>query len=1041
MKTLSYSACALIAIAACSATTRGQIKAFPQAEGYGENARGGRGGDVYHVTKLNDDGSAGTLRYGIENAPGAGRTIVFDVGGWINLNSKLGITRDNITIAGQTAPGGGVGVKGNQTSVGADNVILRHMRFRPGKSAGRVDSLSISSGHDVIYDHISASFSYDENASANALTRGGVYNLTMQYSTVSFGLEDHSAGSLIQGAESMTHHHNLYAHNHTRNPKARVEGNGMDWVNNVVYDYDNGFIAGDSDTSDFFWKANVDGNYYINGPGDTGRAMVSNGSAQNYGLYFGTNAYDNDGDATHDGVILTGNGVNNAGLGSAVSGTYTWSPTRYGTNQVWQDATPQDAYERVLAQFGATPWKRDEVDTVLYNNVVNRTGALITRESDLAGVSNGGFGTLAAGVAPLDSDGDGMPNAWEIRHGTNPAVANNNGDSDQDGYTDLEEYLNDLAAFKAVGTLEFSGIGRYADWARWTRNWQPSRLDEVQVATGAAFVDAVGQQAGTLIVGGAPSENGRLYVTSGWIEVTEDLVVSGAGRVEQYGGETRVLDGGVDLEGGVYRLIGGRLSAPSLAIAPGADFEFTGGTLATDSILGDVVNEGGRFEVGVDRVGVVMMDGDLTLSSGVLGIDLASPSASDVLVVTGDIALGGVLDVTNIGAYSPATGARWAILGGSSLTGAFESITPGYSVEQIGNVLWLVAGVGAGQSVPEPTGLVLLAGIVTLGFAANRRHAASCGAAVIVAVAGASHVHAASVATIADAQLSENGTTGLGDATDSGSGTGPSLNARWNYSSSPANRNEWVALKFDLSAYNDKTRLNSLSLRPTMFRAGANNSQSLRLYALTPGTAGEDWDEATITYGSMPGFTFDGNSTTNLLNVGGALVDLGSFSYSGYTSEGNVGVINPASLTNLVQGMGDKDLLTLLISYSSPANGQWRIASREATATETGVLTGPAGSLAARLDFDVTFGGVLGDYNDDGVVDAADYTVWRDSGPTSVLPNEEVSPGATDIADYLYWAERYGATDTGLPATAVPEPTTVLITIAVIAGHGMSRRR
>jgi hypothetical protein len=1040
MKILAISACALVAVAVVSAPASAQIKAFPQAEGYGENARGGRGGDVYRVTKLNDDGSVGTLRYGIENAPSAGRTIVFDVGGWITLNSKLGVTRDNITIAGQTAPGGGIGVRGNQTSIGADNVILRHMRFRPGKAAGRVDSLSISSGHDVIFDHISAAFSYDENASANALTRGGVYNLTMQYSTVSFGLEDHSAGSLIQNTESMTYHHNLLAHNHTRNPKARVEGNGIDWVNNVVYDYNNGFIAGDSDTSDYFWKANFDGNYYITGPGDTGRSMISNGRAQNYGLYFGTNAYDNDGDTTHDGVTLTGNGVNNAGLGSAVSGTYTWSPTRYGTKQIWQDATPQDAYERVLDQFGATPWKRDEVDTVIYNNVVNRTGSLITRESDLAGVSNGGFGTLAGGAAPLDSDGDGIPNAWETRHGTNPAVANNNGDFDQDGYTDLEEYLNDLAAFKAIGALEFHGIGRYADWARWTRSWQPSRLDDVRVSTGAAFVDAVGQQAGTLTVGGNLSDNGRLYVTSGWIEVTDDLVVSGAGRVEQHGGETRVLSGGVYVDGGAYRLLGGELRTPSLAIAPTANFDFTGGTLATDAILGDLAIQGGRFELGVDRVGLVAVDGDLSIESGVLGVELAGAQSTDGLAVSGVFALGGTLEVTTVGAYSPAAGSRWAIMGASSLTGAFDSITPGYSIEQIDNVLWLVADVGAGQSVPEPTGFVLLVGAIVLGLATQRRHAAAIGAAVVIASSATAPTHAASVAVVADAQLSENGTTGQGDATDSGSGTGPSLNARWNYSSSPPNRNEWVALKFDLSAYDDKTRLNTVSLRPTMFRGNANNSQSLRLYALTPGTVGEDWDESTITYGSMSGFTFDGNSTTNLLNVGGALRDLGSFSYSGYTSEGNVGVINPASLTSLVQAMGDNDLLTLLISYSSPANGQWRIASREATATETSVLTGPAGSLAARLDFDVTFGGVLGDYNDDGVVDAADYTVWRDSAPTDELPNEEVSPGVSDIADYLYWAERYGATDTGLPATAVPEPTSVLM-VAVFAAGFLNRRR
>ncbi len=244
-----------------------QIKSFPQAEGAGQLAVGGRGGDVYHVTKLSDDGSVGTLRHGIESASTSGRTIVFDVGGWITLNSKLGIVKEkrHITIAGQTAPGGGIGVRGNQFSVGGDDIIVRHMRFRPGKAAGRVDSVGVNAdAENVIFDHVSAGFSYDENFSTQAT------DLTVQFSTVNYGLVDHSAGSLIEQARRLSFHHNLYAHNHTRNPKARVNDT-IDWINNVVYDYNNGFIAGDSDTTDYFWTANVDGNYFITGPGDTGR--------------------------------------------------------------------------------------------------------------------------------------------------------------------------------------------------------------------------------------------------------------------------------------------------------------------------------------------------------------------------------------------------------------------------------------------------------------------------------------------------------------------------------------------------------------------------------------------------------------------------------------------------------------------------------------------------------------------------------------------------------------------------------------------------
>ncbi len=602
--------------------TAAQIKAFPQAEGAGARATGGRGGDVYHVTSLGDDGSVGTLRHGITTATSAGRTIVFDVGGWITLNSKLGIdqNKSRITIAGQTAPGGGIGVRGDQFSVGGDDIIVRHMRFRPGKAAGRVDSVGVNvDAERVVFDHVSAGFSYDENFSTQAT------DLTVQYSTVSFGLEDHSAGSLIEQARRLTFHHNLYAHNHTRNPKARVNET-IDWVNNVVYDYDNGFIAGDSDTTDYFWTANVDGNYFITGPGDTGRPMVRDGRAHNYGLYFGTNAFDNDGDTIHDGVLYTGNGLNGNGLEGVVAGAYTWSATPYPTAGVWQDATPEIAYQRVLQEFGATPWQRDEVDQRLYDHVTQRTGGLIERESDLVGISNGGFGTLSPGVAATDSDGDGMPDTWEMHYGTNPFLPSNNGDFDFDGYTDLEEYLNELAAFPAAGPLEFTGIGRYADWRHWTRQWEPTRFDEALVHDGAVFVDAVGQHAGTLKLGTQTQGNGRAYVTSGWIEISEDLVIGGqgSGRLDLYGGEVRMLGGDVKVVKGGLRIFGGRLLARSIDIGQEGELQFSGGDLSFDEIAGDLLNDGGTLHIGRDAVDTSIIYGDLTIQSGSLAVDVGS---------------------------------------------------------------------------------------------------------------------------------------------------------------------------------------------------------------------------------------------------------------------------------------------------------------------------------------------------------------------------------------------------------------------------------
>jgi hypothetical protein len=188
----------------------------------------------------------------------------------------------------------------------------------------------------------------------------------------------------------------------------------------------------------------------------------------------------------------------------------------------------------------------------------------------------------------------------------------------------------------------------------------------------------------------------------------------------------------------------------------------------------------------------------------------------------------------------------------------------------------------------------------------------------------------------------------------------------------------------------------------------------------------------------MPGFTFDAMSKTNVLSVGGGnpLQDLGSFSLSGVPNEGNISSINPTSLTNLIRGMGSNNLLTVLISTSQSYAGQWRVATREATSTATGVLTGAAGDFAAFLQFDIVHmtSGVEGDYNDNGAVDAADYTVWRNGG---TLINEGVSPTVVDVADYLFWKERFGATTpvgagvgSAAAAAPVPEPGTICLLLA-----------
>jgi pectate lyase len=645
-----------------------QIKAFPQAEGFGAVSVGGRGGDVYHVTNLNNGGS-GSLRFGIENAPSTGRTIVFDVGGWINLTTKLGVDTHirNLTIAGQTAPGG-IGVRGAGFSVGGDDVIVRHMRFRPGKAAGS-DNDSINTNDNaarVIYDHVSAEFSTDGGFDNQAT------DVTLQYSSVSYGLQTHSTGALLENPSRLSLHHNLWAHNNTRNPKHRVYG--LDFVNNVVYNWDSRAIElQGTESASFQWTANIDGNYFIAGANHDGVRPLSGGLTQNYETWWGTNAYDADSASDHDGIDYP---FPSRGFGDVSSALTRMRTTPFPVaDEIWKDAGTQAAYERVLAEFGATPWARDEVNSLLYNNVINRTGTIITRESDLPGISNAGFGTLGGVAAPTDTDGDGMPDVWEGKHGLSPTVASNNGDFDNDGYTNLEEYLNDLAAFKATGPLEFDGSGRYADWSNWTRRWEPSRVDDVHVNVGTATVDAVGQKAGNLRIGTTAAADGQLNIQSGWLEVTNEVEI-----------------GADPAAAAVLNLSGGELSAHEISKSAAGEFNFTGGTLHTDQVSFALVNNGGTLAPG-HSIGATLVVGDLTLASGSLAIELASATIADTITVDGTASLGGALDVSLLGSFVPQIGDSWQIISAGNLLGSFSTVTEGYSVQKSNGNLILSFGV------------------------------------------------------------------------------------------------------------------------------------------------------------------------------------------------------------------------------------------------------------------------------------------------------------------------------------------------------------
>jgi autotransporter-associated beta strand protein len=408
--------------------------AFPGAEGFGANATGGRGGTVYHVTNLNDTG-AGSFRDAVSVA---NRTVVFDVGGIIRINSAVSV-KNNITIAGQTAPGGGITLYGNRVSFSdASNTICRYLRVREGINGdGGTDTIGIASGSNMIFDHVSASWGRDETFSVSG---SAITNISLQDCIIGQGLLVHSAGGLMQTDGGVSIFRCLYIDNWMRNPKIKGVN---DYQNNVVYNWGSGggyIPAGDSAGDTF---ANMIGNYFIGGPNTgVGVSPFKTGN-QNYRLYHANNLED----LNLDGV-LNGTAVTNASFPTlqVVGSAFAYPAPATAL-------TPAQALQHIVSYAGAS-LHRDSADAYMINELVSygTTGAQIFNESEV-----GGVGTVAAGLASTDTDGDGMPDWWEQAAGTNPAVADNNGDVDGDGFTNLENYVNSLAVVGVPGAL-ISGI-------------------------------------------------------------------------------------------------------------------------------------------------------------------------------------------------------------------------------------------------------------------------------------------------------------------------------------------------------------------------------------------------------------------------------------------------------------------------------------------------------------------------------------------------------------------------------------------------------
>ncbi len=438
--------------------------AFPGAEGFGRFATGGRGGDVYIVTNLNDSG-AGSLRDAVTNrVVTTPRTVVFAVSGTIYLQSTLRITKGNLTIAGQTAPGDGICLAYRPLDISnSTNVIIRFLRVRLGDVAGvENDAFSSRYGSNLIIDHCSFSWSVDETSSTYDNT-----DLTLQWCFITESLRDsvHSKGPHgyggIWGGLGATYHHNLIAHHDSRNPRfngARTHGTDdelVDMRNNVIYNWKgNSTYGGEPTDTGLPARHNMVNNTYKNGPATgTGsiryRILEPSRNTESTGATL--SLFHVSGNWTTASSTVTANNWN-GGVQVIPSSEFPSirADTPFAVPAVTTQ-TAQESYPLVLAYAGCRRPNRDPIDTRIAGEVASGTVTYYGSKNNYPGIIDsqadvGGWPALASAPAPADTDADGMPDTWENARGLNPADPSDRNLADSAGYTNLELYLNELAA-------------------------------------------------------------------------------------------------------------------------------------------------------------------------------------------------------------------------------------------------------------------------------------------------------------------------------------------------------------------------------------------------------------------------------------------------------------------------------------------------------------------------------------------------------------------------------------------------------------------
>lgn len=465
-----------------------EIAAFPGAEGGGAYTFGGRGGKVYVVTSLEDNGP-GTLREACEQ--GGPRIIVFNIAGIIKLKTPLIIRAPYITIAGQSAPGDGVCVAGESVWIDTHDVLIRHMRFRRGETyvGRRDDAIGGNPVGNIMIDHVSASWGLDENMSmyrhmyndstGSKEKKFGTVNITIQNSIFSEALDtwNHAFGSTL-GGENCTFMRNLWANNAARNPS--IGWNGVfNFANNVVYNWVHRAIDG----GDYTAQYNIINNYFKPGPATPMDEPISyrllkpeSGRSKLPYVVFGRahvegNVVDGNAKVTADnwdgGVQIENKEGNLMTFEEATPYFAAMKVNKPIPHAPFQLTSAEEAYTYVLENAGATLPRRDPVDQRIVREVkegkptslaekdvkypeVDFEHRRLPKDSYKIGIITdisqvGGYPEYT-GKPYKDTDNDGIPDKEEVKMGLNPNDANDSAEITESGYANIEIYLNKLAA-------------------------------------------------------------------------------------------------------------------------------------------------------------------------------------------------------------------------------------------------------------------------------------------------------------------------------------------------------------------------------------------------------------------------------------------------------------------------------------------------------------------------------------------------------------------------------------------------------------------